>query len=310
MTPGSAPGITPASVASGGTAPAIPCASGPATASEDQSQAQRSQPDLPPHLSWSQIDTMRRCPRKFAYVYVEQAEPEFIASSLLFGSALHTAIEAHYQALLDGQPLGREQLMAIFQDHWQQGDQRFPDIPVKFNKNEDEAGLSERARGMLDALLASDIATPQGEILAIEERARVTLRDDLPPLVARLDLIWHDAEAVHVVDFKTARSRWGPEKVREGADQLNIYHRAAQPLANSLDLPLKLHFAVLTKAKKPAAQVLDVPAIQEGDDRLIQTVEQVWSAMKAGNFYANPSPMNCSTCPFRKHCPAHAGTDA
>ena len=299
MTPGSAPGTaapgnTPGSIATENTADV-------STTTEVHPT-----PDLPPHLSWSQIDTMRRCPRKFAYTYVEQVVPEFVPSSLLFGSAIHNAIEAHYQALLEDQPLGREQLLDIFQGRWQQRDQRFADIPVQFNRNEDEASLFQRAEGMLDALLATDIARPEGRILAVEEQAHVELREDLPPLLARLDLIWQSEQAVHVADFKTARSRWGPEKVREGADQLNIYHRAAQPLADSLDLPLQLHFAVLTKAKKPVAQVLDVPPPEEGDDRLIRTVEQVWSAMKGGHYYANPSPMNCSTCPFKARCPAHA----
>ncbi|MBI1335891.1 MAG: hypothetical protein GC164_02895 [Phycisphaera sp.] len=38
---------------------------------------------------------------------------------------------------------------------------------------------------------------------------------------------------------------------------------------------------------------------------LTENVRQVWSAIKAGHDYAAPSPMMCSTYPFKGRCPAY-----
>jgi len=43
-----------------------------------------------------------RHPKKFSFQYVEQIQPDFVPSSLLFGQAIHHAIELHYRCLLEG----------------------------------------------------------------------------------------------------------------------------------------------------------------------------------------------------------------
>jgi len=69
-------------------------------------------------------------------------------------------------------------------------------------------------------------------------------------------------------------------------------------------LPVKLHFAVITKAKTPLVQLLPVPADAGRVDALTEGVGQVWRAIQIGNFYPNSSPQHCTTCPFRSRCPA------
>jgi CRISPR/Cas system-associated exonuclease Cas4 (RecB family) len=38
-----------------------------------------------------------------------------------------------------------------------------------------------------------------------------------------------------------------------------------------------------------------------------ENVAAVWEAIQIGNFYPNPSPMNCTGCQFRSRCPVFAG---
>jgi PD-(D/E)XK nuclease superfamily len=54
------------------------------------------------YLSHSQISTMRSCPRKFAFLYVEKALGDFIPGSLIFGGSIHSALEHHFRARLEG----------------------------------------------------------------------------------------------------------------------------------------------------------------------------------------------------------------
>jgi hypothetical protein len=53
-------------------------------------------------VSWSQLSTFRQCPLKYRFRYLDKAEPEFVASSLLVGSSIHSAIELHHRRQLEG----------------------------------------------------------------------------------------------------------------------------------------------------------------------------------------------------------------
>ncbi|MGB6063163.1 MAG: PD-(D/E)XK nuclease family protein [Desulfomonilaceae bacterium] len=58
-----------------------------------------------PHLSYSQINCYMTCPLKYRYHYLDQIEPPFVASALLFGSCIHEAVASFYQSCLEGRPL-------------------------------------------------------------------------------------------------------------------------------------------------------------------------------------------------------------
>ena len=66
--------------------------------------------------------------------------------------------------------------------------------------------------------------------------------------------------------------------------------------------PLRLQFAVVTKTKTSVVECHEVELNAGRLERTKSVVRQVWSAIEARNFYPAPSPMNCSTCPFREPC--------
>lgn len=71
-----------------------------------------------PYLSFSQIYLMRACPRRFSIHYVEHASPAFTPASLIFGSAVHAAVEAHFRAMLAGVSLAAGELHQAFRVAW------------------------------------------------------------------------------------------------------------------------------------------------------------------------------------------------
>jgi CRISPR/Cas system-associated exonuclease Cas4 (RecB family) len=258
------------------------------------------------YISHSQIEQFRRCPRKFAFTYVESARPDFIPQSLLFGSGIHAALECYYQRRLQGQDTDLPQLMEVFEERWYHRRDGEEDIPARLNKTDTEDSIRELVDRMLSSFLASPLAAPNGQVVAIEERFRSSVAADLPEIVSVVDLIVIDAEAIHLVDFKTSRSRWSEAKAAEGAGQLQLYAQMAGHMAER-GMATRMHFAVLTKAKKPVVQFLEVPDKPSAADQLVGTFREVWAAMQSRNFYPIPSPMNCATCPFKSHCPAFAG---
>jgi putative RecB family exonuclease len=255
------------------------------------------------YLSHSQISTMRSCPRKFAFLYVEKAPVDFIPSSLIFGGSIHSSLELHFRAKLEGLETTRTALLSAYHDAWRR--QKEPagrKVPIRFNKDQNENDLHALAERMIASFLSSPLASPNGTILGVEEELRVQLDPDLPDLLAKVDLVTQTEGCLHVVDFKTSRSRWNEQKAQESGEQLLLYGVTVAGMSEHLGVPVKLHFAIITKAKKPVVQLLPIPTTPDRVQSLKENVAAVWAAIQSGNFYPSPSPQNCTTCPYRSRC--------
>jgi len=259
-----------------------------------------------PYLSWSQIRSFRSCPRAFAFRYVEQVEPAFVASALLHGGAIHAALEAHFEHRMIGSDLPLDDLVTAYREAWHERLDQQGDVPVRYNKGEDAERLMESAGQLLEAFLASPLAEPAGSIIGIEETLTGPLAADLPDLLAIIDLIVADGDDLRITDFKTSRSKWGDAKVSEAAEQLRLYRVMSDSLTDD-DPDIHLTFGVLVKTKTPSVQVLDVPDSPANPDHLAHTIRPVWRAMQFGIDYTNPSLAGCAGCLYRDRCPTRDG---
>lgn len=252
------------------------------------------------YVSWSQLTSYRSCPRKWFFSHVEALEPEFVASSLLFGSAFHAAVQYHYEHQLIGQSVSAAQLCDAFQTAWkaERGERQ-----VRYSKDETEDTITELASRMLAAFSESSLAQPEGSLIAIEETLTGTVHPQMPDLLARVDVIWQSDDGFHLMDVKTSKCRWSDSKLTDQADQLLLYSQLVEQLTGRDDL--QLHFGIVTKAKSPATQLLPVEFNPQRSDNTLKMMLPVWNGMKAGIDYANPNPLTCSTCPFKSRCPAH-----
>ena len=247
------------------------------------------------HLSHSSISCYQTCPLQFYFRYVERLPVKTVSANLVFGSAIHSCLQFYYEQLLVGNPPpDLDTLLGVYQEAW--GDR---ETPVRFPAGQDLGSLQRLARRMLGVFTVSDLARPEGQIVGIEEELRGEISPDCPDLLARVDLLLAEDDALVVRDFKTARSRWSAGKVDCSADQLLIYHELAKPLAGGK--PLRLEFAVLTKTQQPAVELYDIAPAPQRLDRMRRTVEQ---AIEAGHFYPAPSPFLCPGCAYRGSCRA------
>ena len=256
-----------------------------------------------PYVSWSQLTSFRMCPRKWHYSHIEVVDPEFVASSLVFGSAFHSAAQHYYEQQLAGVVCEASELYDVFDQA--RNDERNAGLPVKYNKTENEEQLLELSQRMLAAFLESELAKPKGQVIGVEETLTGSISPDLPDLLARIDLIVQREDWVQVIDLKTSKSRWSEHKANQSADQLMLYAEMANQLSDGQ--PIGIAFGVVTKAKSPAVQLLLVECDSQRVKQSIALMEPIWQAMKSGVDYTNPGPMNCSTCPFQSRCPAYRG---
>lgn len=255
------------------------------------------------YLSYSAVTTYQRCPLAYYFRYRAGVPEETVSSSLVFGGAIHRTVEHHFRQLLAGaEAPSLDELMEEFDAAWEEHDLQ----SIRFGKDETREELSHLAERMLGTFQASQLARPQGAVLAVEEELRGPLIPGCPDLLGRLDMILEDGDELVVTDLKTSRARWTADQVEEAAGQLLLYHELVHQFAP--DRRVRLQFAVLTKTKQPTLGVFEVPADRWHIDRAKRTVERVWRAIDAEHFYPVPSPLQCPSCAFREACRAWTGT--
>ena len=256
------------------------------------------------YISYSAITTYQQCPLRYRFRYVDGLPETVVSSSLIFGGAIHSALEFHFNELLIGNdPPSQDQLLDVFQDAWRGRAADYQDI--RFGKGEDHNSLSSLADRMLTAFRSTPAAQSDDTVIGIEEELRGDLIPGVPDLLARIDLITTTDDALVITDFKTARSRWSQDQADNSADQLLLYSELARRMMPDRDV--RLRFLVLTKAKAPAIESFNVEASRRRSHRTTKAVEHTWRAIEAGHFYPAPRPMNCPSCPFRSACNAWTG---
>lgn len=254
------------------------------------------------YISYSAVRTFQGCPLRYQFRYLDGLPEECVSSSLVFGSAIHSAVEYFYQQQLAGEDApDLDTLLDLYQQSWRDR----PEGQVQFGKTETADSLHQLADRMLAAFLESDLTQPEGRIIGVEEELRGELTPNLPDLLGRVDLIFETDDAVVIRDFKTSRSAWNDHQAEDQSDQLVLY---ADLVRRSIPgKQLKLQFSVITKAKNPKVQLLEAAFDEAKLDRTKQVVENVWSAIESGHFYPAPSPLQCPGCGFRNQCAAWRG---
>ncbi|MBA4016468.1 MAG: hypothetical protein C0483_04710 [Pirellula sp.] len=254
------------------------------------------------YLSYSAITTYQRCPLSYYFKYIAGLPEKTVSSSLVFGSAVHRAVEHHFNELMAGnEPPKLDALTGEYDRHWQEADPQ----AVKFGKGDDLESLGQLASKMFGAFQTSPLANPAGQIIGVEEELRGNIVAGCPDLLGRIDLIVETADELIVTDLKTSRSRWSCEQADDSAGQLLLYHELVRGFAPRKRV--RLQFAVLTKTKELSVELHEVRADRRAVDRTKRIVERVWKAIDAKIYYPAPSPMQCPGCSFRKQCRAWIG---
>jgi putative RecB family exonuclease len=254
------------------------------------------------YMSYSSLRTYQSCPMKYYFKYTVGLPEDTVSSALVYGSAVHQAIEHHFRELLAGNPSpASDILLAKYWESWHDRNSQ----TVRFCKDEDADTLGVLTERTLTAFQQSDAARPEGLILAVEEELRGQVIQGCPDLLGRVDLIVDRPDALVICDWKTARSRWSREQAEDASEQLLLYSELAKDLAPGK--PLKLEFVILTKTKAVAVERLLLPVEPARVARTKRIVRNIWQAIDSGYFYPAPSAMNCPTCPYRQSCRSWSG---
>ena len=254
------------------------------------------------YLSYSAVRTFQGCPLKYRFRYIDGLPEDCVSSSLVFGSAIHAAVEFFFSQQLAGEvEPSLDELLDVYQQNWRDRSEQ----KVRLGKKETADSLHELADRMLASFLASDLTKPEGRIIGVEEELRGELSPELPDLLGRVDLLLETDDSVIVLDFKTSRSPWSDQQAADQSEQLLLYADLVRRLVPGKQL--RLQFAVITKTQSPNVQLLEANFDESKLDRTKRVIGHVWSAIQSRNFYPSPSPMQCPGCGYRNQCAAWRG---
>jgi RecB family exonuclease len=77
------------------------------------------------YVSWSAISLYQSCPLRYYFRYIAGLPERTVSASLVFGAAIHRAVEHHFNELLAGnEPPNIEALVGEYDRHWSDIDAR------------------------------------------------------------------------------------------------------------------------------------------------------------------------------------------
>src|ERR1035437_5271550 len=108
------------------------------------------------YVSYSQLNLMRSCPKKFSFQYIEKAPKDFLPTSLVYGGSIHASLQHYYCDRLEGLTLSADETILAYHNAWRENLlQAGNSVPVKFCAKEDEAAVHAPAQRTIAAFLAS-----------------------------------------------------------------------------------------------------------------------------------------------------------
>jgi CRISPR/Cas system-associated exonuclease Cas4 (RecB family) len=257
------------------------------------------------HISVSQIRSYLRCSRAFELRYVLAATPAFKPTAFAFGSAFHTALARYYVGLKeDGTPPSLQLVADSFRDAWKQEAEGEVPLQTDEDEPEDKGALLDRAVAMLGVFHAqAERALDGSKVEAVEQPFAVALFDpdtgevQEERLVGVFDLVVSDGRHHTVVESKTASRKYGETETKWDIQPTGYLFAAKQ---EGMD-DVRVRYQIVTKARTPAVQVLDLERTVEDEAEFLRVAVGVMRAVDAGIFMPVRS-WACRSCPYQHVC--------
>jgi DNA helicase-2/ATP-dependent DNA helicase PcrA len=278
-------------------------------------------------LSHSAIDDYLTCPLRYKYSQVVRV-PTTPHHSMIYGAALHQAVQEFHRSQARGRPLTEAELIGVFEKAWSNEGfisreheqarleagrgalRRFreaqlqPDVvvPAWVEREFAFALGGDRVRGRFDRVDIVPVATPSAEVtgtIAGASDAPTLLRADV--IEPTLELL--GPEEVTITDYKTSDVR-DPIVARQRARdslQLQIYAMAYEAMTGRLPDAVQLHFldsGLVGRAEVEPARL----------EKARGKIAAAAAGIRARDYTPRPSALACTYCPFRDICPSSVAT--
>ena len=239
-------------------------------------------------LSYFQIDDYLTCPLKYKYIHILRV-PIIQHHAVIYGKALHDAIQYYYQCKLQGKKLSVDELILIFERSW---------LNEGFISKEHELRRLEEGKRTLEnfyARVENEKVLPtyvEKEFNFLLGKNRITGRWD------RVDIV---NGKVYIIDYKSSdiKDKKKADKRAKESLQLAIYALAYQMIYGKIPDSVRLHFL--------ETGVIGEATLGEKElSRTIDKIEEASRGIRSGFFEPQPKYLSCRFCPYLNICP-HQG---
>jgi ATP-dependent DNA helicase UvrD/PcrA len=255
-----------------------------------------SEPNLAPYhptefpvLSYYRIDDYLTCPLKYKFAHLIRP-PVPRPPTVMYGSALHTAVQAYLRQKMTGNSMPLEHLLHVFQNAW---------VNSGFVSPEHESQRFANGQDALRRFYEREEAS--GRIpAAVEKSFKFFIGSPLKStkITGRWDRIDEIGGEVCVIDYKSSnvRSQKKADDETRKSLQLALYALAYREQNGKIPERLELHFlesGLIGRTRKT-----------EGDlEKTVGRIEEVAFGIRAGDFGARPTYMACRYCAYQSICP-------
>lgn len=252
---------------------------------------------LPPRLSYSQLEDYKTCPWKYHYKYVLKI-PAPPTPPMSFGISLHETLREFEERRIRaaqselrhgrGERITLRTLLKIYSGHFSRGGYRDPK----------EKELYRRRGEKMLTNFYNKYAKLLFPAFMVEKNFEIKLGDKI--LAGRIDRIGKDAEGNYeLIDFKTGSA--GEEQVekiekRAGKDDQLLLYTIAAKEALGIE-PKVVGLFYLDQGRK-----FEINLDEQEIKKRMGEIEDRIKEMASGHFKATPGPQ-CVPCPFNKICP-------
>jgi putative RecB family exonuclease len=251
-----------------------------------------------PHLSASSIGDYMECGMLYRFSRVDRLPMQFVADSLVFGTAIHKTLEEFYREKLTGNKLTLKDIHQIFEKHWHEtADGR---NEIQYAEGKDFKTLLMQGTDLL-SVWYQKLPEDAFKIIGIENAFSFTLPGLPIPVVGAMDLIEEDdSGTIIITDFKTSKRSYSTDEIDKNP-QMTIYQLAAKANGFS-EREIILRFDCMIKTLKPKFEQYYTVRTGVDEARLIKKIHQVWRGISAEVFIPNDQSFRHKNCAYRNVC--------
>lgn len=240
-------------------------------------------------LSHLQIDDYLTCPLKYKYIHILRV-PILQHHAVIYGKALHDAVQNYYRYKIQGKSLSLEELISCFEDSW---------INEGFiSREHEERRLEEGKMTLVEFYQKAE----QESILPtyIEKVFNFMLDNDR--ITGRWDRVDVIEDKTLIIDYKSSQieDKKKADKRARNSLQLAIYALAYYKIFGKIPDSVRLHFL--------ETGVIGEASFDENDlEAVVQKIKQASQGIREGIFDSQPDYIACRFCPYNGICPSKGG---
>ena len=239
-------------------------------------------------LSRQQIDDYFTCPKKFYYAHIIKI-PLLENQQLMYGTAIHAALDHYFGRKIRGEEVGLPQLLSDF-------DQAFRNVGFITRKHEEQRHKS----GTL-ALTKFFDADQKEKSIPAEVESVFQFAEEKVSVNGRYDLIYKTGDSVEIRDFKTSNVKDQKEADRRISESTQMKIYALAWFEKYKEIPQTTLFFIESglKGEKTFAQ----KELEETKSMILE----VSAGIKSGDMTAKPDMFSCKYCAYKDICPEAKG---